>query len=77
MSDLEPFKAIFKTLPKKRLCEMWCDLNSWDIPKELKGEILTHNYKNSERGSLAMRDIVAIVGINACLDEWRKRVSEK
>lgn len=74
-NGLEPFKQIIKdkNISKERLAEMWCDLNSWKIPEEFKDEILVHNFKNSEKGTIALKDIESIIGKKACLKEWRKR----
>lgn len=72
---LDPFKEIIKDkkITKKRMAEMWCELNTYKVPKEFKGELSPFKFGSSERAHIAMEDIVSIIGKTACLKEWRKR----
>lgn len=68
---------IIKGISKDRLAEMWCELNRWEIPSELKNEIKEHVFQNSDKGALAMKEIERIVGKNECLKKWNDRPSEE
>lgn len=70
---LDPFKEAIKTqkVTKKRMAEMWCELNTYKVPKEFKKELLPFNSGNSDRAAIAMKDIQDLIGLKACLRTWR------
>lgn len=61
-----------KKIPKRRLAEMWCELNSFNVPKELKKIITTANTENNPQGWEWMEKILELVHLDECLMVWRE-----
>lgn len=57
-------------ITEKRLAEMWCELNKYLVPKELKGMSPIFNHGDDAMG--AMKLIESLVGKENCLKEWNQ-----
>lgn len=68
-------KEIIKNITdENRLSEIWCELNSWRIPKELRDLIEPQNVGQVTN---VMREITGKIGKEKCLKEWNRRQNEK
>lgn len=54
---------------EKRLAEIWCLLNRWEIPKELKEKFNKESYDSGEVMG-AMKLIELLIGKKKCLKQW-------
>jgi len=59
-----------------KLAKMWCDLNRYQWPKELKNYtpqlFSERDYRRSYTTPM-MKLIESFIGLEACLIEWRKQ----
>jgi hypothetical protein len=52
---------------EQTLARMWCQLNTWKVPPELKEEIIVPTYDSIHP---YMDAIVGKIGMSACLKYW-------
>jgi hypothetical protein len=64
-------------LPTKRMAEIWCTLNIWEFPEELKA-FEPKNWNGSKKigrhseVTPFMEYIQSTIGLKECLREWNK-----
>jgi len=77
-ADSVRLSALLGSLPIKRLAEMWCELNRWTFPKELK-ELEPNDWNKLPPMGIgckplreAMNFIANKITHKECLREWNK-----
>jgi hypothetical protein len=77
-ADSVRLSALLGSLPTKRLAEIWCELNRWNFPFELKvlepkdWNDMPPMGRDHNTLSEAMRFIEAKITHKECLREWNK-----
>lgn len=70
-NQIDPIVEL-KKIPKTEWARIWCELNSWKIPKELKHIKPNCLIKEMSFLRLLMDYIEYIIGEKACLRCWNK-----
>lgn len=59
----------------KRFAEMWCELNCWETPKEIRKKIKRDLARSEVPGAMAVCE--AFTTKKEIDDAWKRRVSER